>query len=110
MTAPYDLGVRSEWVVDVATGRIHRWVPRSCATGNGSETLIGGREEGEVTAMSDDKERDQARKDLNPIEDIKGAIRYINHPLRPNTQIVRRCHLRAPPRRGTDHRPWSLSS
>lgn len=27
--------------------------------------------------MSDDKERDQARKDLNPIEDIKGAIRYI---------------------------------
>ena len=77
MTAPYDLGVRSEWVVDVATGRIHRWVPRSCATGNGSETLIGGREEGEVTAMRDDKERDQARKDLNPIEDIKGAIRYI---------------------------------
>lgn len=27
--------------------------------------------------MTDEKERDQARKDLNPIEDIKGAIRYI---------------------------------
>lgn len=77
MTAPYDQSVRSEWVVDLATGRIHRWVPRPCAGANGSETLIRGRAEGEGTAMTDDKEREQARKDLNPIEDIKGAIRYI---------------------------------
>lgn len=27
--------------------------------------------------MSNEKERDEARKSLNPIEDIKGAIRYI---------------------------------
>lgn len=27
--------------------------------------------------MSDEKDREQARKDLSPIEDIKGAIRYI---------------------------------
>ena len=77
MTAPYDQSVRTEWVVDLATGRIHRWVPRSCAGTNGSETLNRERAKGEGTAMSDDKEREQARKDLNPIEDIKGAIRYI---------------------------------
>lgn len=27
--------------------------------------------------MTEEKDREQARKDLNPIEDIKGAIRYI---------------------------------
>ena len=27
--------------------------------------------------MGNENEREQARKDLNPIEDIKGAIRYI---------------------------------
>ena len=29
--------------------------------------------------MSDDKAREQARKDLNPVEDLKGAIRYLKH-------------------------------
>lgn len=27
--------------------------------------------------MTDDKEREQALKDLNPIEDIKGAIKFL---------------------------------
>ena len=31
----------------------------------------------EGIAMSDDKEREQALKDLNPIEDLKGAVRYL---------------------------------
>ena len=27
--------------------------------------------------MTDEKAREQARKDLNPMEDVKGAIRYL---------------------------------
>ncbi len=27
--------------------------------------------------MGDDKERDEARKNLNPVEDVKGAIQYL---------------------------------
>jgi len=69
---------RSEWLVDLATGRIFRRnLEEACDSSPGLRTLNATRASGEEVRMSDEKERDQARKDLNPIEDIKGAIRFI---------------------------------
>ncbi|MEO8540276.1 MAG: hypothetical protein ABI577_11090 [bacterium] len=73
-----DATTGSNWVVELATGRVmNRQEKRPCVRVDPSRTLDGGRKEGEVGRMTDEKAREQARKDLNPIEDIKGAIRYI---------------------------------
>ncbi len=55
-----------EWVVDL---RSHRVVRRMPARLN---------REGE-DQVTDKKTREQALKDLNPIEDIKGAVNYLKH-------------------------------
>jgi hypothetical protein len=69
-------GVESDWVVDVATGRIvHGHLLAQPTVLDGSATLKRHSEHG--GPVTDDKEREEALKDLSPIEDIKGAIRYI---------------------------------
>lgn len=69
----------SDWVVDVATGRvIHRppFVGRAALDAHATldaHNTAGG------TPLTDEKQREQARKDLNPIEDIKGAIQFVKN-------------------------------
>jgi len=65
------------WFVDLKTGRVYRRDARPCAAGAPSGTLERKQAESEAISMTDEKDREQARRDLNPIEDIKGAIRYI---------------------------------
>lgn len=59
-----------EWVVDLASRRI------VCRTHEPPAVDC-------EDAMSDDKEREDALRDLNPIEDVKGAIKFIKdlHPI-----------------------------
>jgi hypothetical protein len=62
-----------EWIVDLATRRIVR---NGCRGAAPSPTLNSGLSP-RRNAMSDDKARDQARKDLSPVEDVKGALRFL---------------------------------
>ncbi len=77
MAAPSERDRPGVWLVDVKTGRVHRRLAPPCAPDPASGTLEVERTESEAIRMTDEKDREQARKDLNPIEDIKGAIRYI---------------------------------
>lgn len=68
----------SDWVVDVATGRvIHRRPAAKRAPLDGQRTLKSHATDWEGTRLTDEKQREQAKKDLSPIEDIKGAIRFV---------------------------------
>ena len=60
-----------DWVVDLATHRVRR---RGVSVADGWPVRDS---KGEVSEMADGKARDQARRQLNPIEDIKGAARYL---------------------------------
>lgn len=77
MAAPTQRDRPAVWFVDLKTGRVYRRDAGPCAAGGASGTLEGPQAESEAIRMTDEKDREQARKDLNPIEDIKGAIRYI---------------------------------
>jgi|GEM_PF-4172958 len=76
MNAYTDLEQPGEWVVDLATHRIVRSTPASCREGTKSPTLEAGPWAWRNT-MSDDRPHEKPLDDLNPLEDIKGAIRYL---------------------------------
>jgi hypothetical protein len=70
------------WVVDLASGRIVRREVLLATAGRGRAHCKGGPWPRKERAM--DKEREEAaRRDLNPIEDIKGAVEYVEnlHPV-----------------------------
>ncbi|MGE3075413.1 MAG: hypothetical protein AB7N24_16780 [Dehalococcoidia bacterium] len=67
------------WVVELATGRIVQR-PLRAAAGDAilspklAERLSKNEEEIRVNT---EKQNEQARRDLNPIEDVKGAVRFV---------------------------------
>lgn len=68
----------SDWVVDVATGRVVRHRPADRCTGlDGQTTLKAQATDWDGTPLTDEKQREQAKKDFSPIEDIKGAIQFL---------------------------------